>query len=225
MNRAIVLLLLDEFLATGNAGAQGAPQPPPPQQAASSIEVTAQPEHAAAGTPITIQGTVARKGSNAVTITVKPPAGAPFSHSVSPDANGAFTLQYPDTKTAGTYSVQATLGASSAAATFGIGSTDVAQNTIQQVQELLRTADSVVREGKRQYDGNRALAGPGRTATDQKIDQLLDYIAQAKQLWAPSNPSSPSGFLTLADMLVEISAQVGSAVNVTKSNEQKGSSI
>src|ERR1700688_1293920 len=126
MKRAIALLFLCEFLTTGLASAQGAPaQAPPPQTNASPIEVTAQPEHGATGTPVTIHGTVAGKGSNAVTITVKPPSGAPISHTVSPDANGAFTLQYPDTKTSGTYSVQATLGASSAAATFGIGSTDM----------------------------------------------------------------------------------------------------
>jgi hypothetical protein len=211
MKRAIALLLLCEFLTTGRASAQGVPtQVPPPPQAASSIEVTAQPVHAAAGTPVTIQGTVAVNGSNAVTIIVKPPAGAPFSHTVSPNASGAFTLQYRDTKTTGTYSVQATLGASSAAATFGIGSMDIAPNTIQQVQELLLTADSLVREGKRQYDGAFALAGAKRAAKDQQIAQLLDYIAQAKKLWTPSSPRNPSGPPTLADLLLEITAQVQS---------------
>jgi hypothetical protein len=211
MKRAIALLFLCEFLTTGLASAQGAPaQAPPPQTNASPIEVTAQPEHGATGTPVTIHGTVAGKGSNAVTITVKPPSGAPFSHTVSPDANGAFTLQYPDTKTSGSYSVQATMGASSAAATFGIGSTDIAQNTIQQVQELLSTADSLVREGKRRYDGASALAGAKRAATDQQIAQLLDYIAQAKKLWTPSSPRGPIGPPTLADLLLEITAQVQS---------------
>ena len=211
MKRAIALLLLCEFLSTGRASAQAVPaQARPPQQAASPIEVTAQPEHGAPGTPVTIQGTVAVKGSNAVTINVKPPSGAPFSHTVSPDANGAFTLQYPDTKASGTYSVQATMGASSAAATFGIGSTDIAQNTIQQVQELLLTADSLVREGKRQYDGNRAVADAKRAATDQQIAQLQDYIAQAKKLWTASSPGNSSAPPTLADMLLEITAQVQS---------------
>jgi hypothetical protein len=207
MKRAIALLFLCEFLATGRASAQGAPAPPP-QTNASPIEVTAQPEHGAPGTPVTIQGTVAVKGSNAVTITVKPPSGAPFSHTVSPDANGAFTLQYPDTKTSGTYSVQATMGASSAAAAFGIGSTDIAQNAIQQVQELLRAADSVVREGKRQYDGNRAVAGAKRAATDRQIAQLQDNIAEAKRLWTASSPGNSSVPPTLADILLEITAQV-----------------
>jgi hypothetical protein len=211
MKRAIALLVLCEFLTTGRVSAQGVPaQVPPPQQAGSSIEVTAQPAHAATGTPVTILGTVAVRGSNAVTITVRPPAGAPFTHTVSPNASGAFTLQYLDTKTAGTYSVQATLGASSAAATFGIDSTDIAKNTIQQVQELLLTADSLVREGKRQYDGNTALARDKRAATDQQIAQLLDYIAQAKKLWTPSSPGSSSVPPTLADVLLEITAQVQS---------------
>jgi hypothetical protein len=211
MQRAIALLLLCEFLATGHASAQGAPaQAPPPQTNASPIEVTAQPEHAALGTSVTIQGTVAVKGSNAVTITIKPPAGAPFSHSVSADANGAFTLQYPDTKTPGAYSVQASIGASSAAATFGVGSADIAQNAIQGVQEILGTADSMIREGKRQYAGNPALAGRNRAATDQQIAQLQRYIAQARKLWTPSPAGSPAGPPTLADMLLEITAQLQS---------------
>ncbi len=211
MKRAIALLLLCELLTTGRASAQGAPaQAPPPQPNASPIEVTAQPEHGAPGTSVTIQGTVAVKGPNAVTITVKPPTGAPFSHTVSPDAKGAFTLQYPDTRASGAYSVQATTGASSAAATFRIGSTDIAQSTIQEVQEALRTADSVVREGKRQYDGTSALAGAKRAATDQQIVQLQENIAEAKKLWTPSSPGSPSGPPTLADMLLEITAQVQS---------------
>jgi hypothetical protein len=211
MKRAIALLLLCEFLTMGRASAQGVPaQVPPPQQAASPIEVSAQPEQGAPGTPVTILGTVAMKGSNAVTITVKPPAGAPSSHTVSPNANGAFTLQYPDTKTSGTYSVQATLGASSAAATFVIGSTNIAQNTIQQVQDLLRTADSLVQEGKRQYGANRALAGSNRAATDQQIAQLQGYIAQSKILWTQTSADSSDGPPTVADMLVEIATQLQS---------------
>lgn len=209
MKRAIALLFLCKLLTTELASAQGAPaQAPPPQQNAAAIEVTAQPEHGAPGTSVTIQGTVAVKGSNAVTITVKPPSGAPFTHTVSPNANGAFTLQYQDTKTSGAYSVQATMGASSAAATFSVGTTDIAQNTIQEVQEALRTAESVVREGKRQHDGNRALAGAKRAATDKQIAQLQDYIAEAKKLWTPSSPGSPSGPPTLADMLIDIKAQL-----------------
>ena len=192
MKRVIALLLLCGFLTTGVARAQGAPaQAPPPQPNASPIEVTAQPEHGAPGTSVTIQGAVAVKGSNAVTITVKPPTGAPFSHSVSPDANGAFTLQYQDTKASGAYSVQATMGASTAAATFAVGGTDIAQNTIQQVQKVLGTAASIVREGQRQYAGNRALGGPNRAAIDQQITKpswtcCILNCCGPNRLWAPS---------------------------------------
>jgi hypothetical protein len=211
MKRAIALLIACSFLATGLAGAQGAPaQVPPAQQNASPIEVAAQPAHAAPGSLVTIQGTVAAKGSNGVTITVKPPGGVSSSHAVLPDANGAFALEYRDTKASGTYSVQAKVGPSSAAATFAVGSTEIARNTIQEVQELLRTADSWVREGKRQYAGNPALAGRNRAATDKRIAQLQQYIGEAKRLWTPSNPGSPGGPPTLADMLLEITAQLQS---------------
>jgi len=211
MKRAIVLLFLGDFLTMGLASAQGASaQAPPPQSNASPIEVTAQPEHGAPGTSVTIQGTVAVKGSDSVTVTVKPPTGAPFSHTVSPDAKGAFAMQYQDTKASGAYSVQATMGASIAAATFTVGGTDIAQDTIQEVQEALRTADSVVREGKRRYDSTSALAGAKRAAIDQQITQLQQDITEAKKLWTPSNPGSPSGPPTLADMLLEISAQIQS---------------
>jgi hypothetical protein len=50
------------------------------------------------------------------------------------------------------------------------------------VQELLLTADSLVRKGKRRYDGASALAGAKRAATDQQIAQLQDGSRAGKEI-------------------------------------------
>lgn len=211
MKQIISLLCVSGFLMGPVAMARAA-QAPAPQQNAPAIEVAARPEHVAPGTPVTIQGTVAVKGSNAVSITVKPPSGSPFTQTVWPDGNGSYSMQFKDTKPVGTYQAQATMGASSAAATFAVSTTEIAQDTIQQIQAVLRAADYLVQQGKRQ-NASSATPGGGNSANVDKAIALSQVgIADAKELWTPSGPGSatPGGLPTFADVLLDVTQQLQS---------------
>jgi hypothetical protein len=208
MRAKIAVLLICTLLATA---ATAQVQVPAPLQNASPIALASRPERLAPGTSVTVLGTVAQPGSTAVTITIDPPGGARFTTSVSPDANGAFAMQYQDTQRPGTYRVQATSVSGNAATSFEVGFAAVAQNTVRQALEILRAADLLLQQGKRQYAEQVAATGARSAAVDQQLAQLQDVIAAAIAFWTPSGAgrraaSAPS----FADGLLFVSAQLQS---------------